>query len=308
FYTAPPLKLNYRGLGELTVAAELNVLWPVVAVVLQVGHVPAMLLAILAPTAVLQVARMMIMNLGDRVSDSSVGKRTLPVIIGYRPAVAVIIGAQLVAYAMLTLFAYVSWVPWTVWAAMAATAPLSAWLAAQLWGGRMRDVNPEAMTPVVFWASNHVSLIVGAAMLGVLVDAIQGGAQTSGLVILSCVLGAYGLLFGQRLWLAHARALVGAETGAGAPSSGAAPAPADAAFVDPDAAADLDTAADTHPPEAMSAPEEGPAGDPAASGVSASGETPSGDTANDRKPPAAPRQRSRTGGSADQRRASKSGA
>ncbi|MFX0592790.1 prenyltransferase [Melissospora conviva] len=155
FYTAPPLRLNYRGAGELTVAAILNGLWPVVAVVLQSGTVPVLLLVVLAPTAVLQVARMMVMNLGDRRSDELVGKRTLPAIIGYHPAVRVVVAAQVVAYGLLTLLAVLGRLPWPVWAAMAATVPLSVWLARQLLGGAMADLDPRRMTPVVFWASNH---------------------------------------------------------------------------------------------------------------------------------------------------------
>ncbi|MER5336878.1 prenyltransferase [Micromonospora sp. NPDC002717] len=203
FYTAPPLRLNYRGAGEMTVAAILNGLWPAVAVVLQAGTVPMVLLAVLAPTAVLQVARMMVMNLGDRRSDAMVGKRTLPVIIGYRPAVRVIVGAQLVGYATLTVFALLGWVPWLVWAAMAATAPLSAWLVGQLRGGAMRDLDPRRMTPVVFWASNHVSLIVAAAMLGVILDAARRSADGGALAVLGAVLAGYGMLFAHRLWLAR---------------------------------------------------------------------------------------------------------
>ncbi|MCX4472653.1 prenyltransferase [Micromonospora sp. NBC_01655] len=203
FYTAPPVRLNYRGAGELTVAAILNGLWPAVAVVLQAGTVPVLLLAVLAPTAVLQVARMMVMNLGDRRSDAMVGKRTLPVIIGYQPAVHLIVGAQLVAYVTLTVFALLDWVPWLVWAAMAGTAPLSAWLVRQLRGGAMRDLEPGRMTPVVFWASNHVSLIVAAAMLGVLLDAARRSADTGALAVLGAVLAGYGVLFAHRLWLAR---------------------------------------------------------------------------------------------------------
>ncbi|WP_320066057.1 prenyltransferase [Micromonospora sp. RTGN7] len=203
FYTAPPVRLNYRGAGELTVAAILNGLWPAVAAVLQAGAVPMLLLAVLAPTAVLQVARMMVMNLGDRRSDAMVGKRTLPVIIGYQRAVRLIVGAQLIAYAMLTVLALLGWLPWLVWAAMAATAPLSAWLVRQLRGGAMRDLDPRRMTPVVFWASNHVSLIVAAAMLGVILDAARRSADAGALAVLGVVLAGYGMLFAHRLWLAR---------------------------------------------------------------------------------------------------------
>ena len=205
FYTAPPLQFNYRGLGELTVAAILNGLWPAVAVVLQAGHVPALLLVVLAPTALLQAARMMIMNLGDRVSDASVGKRTVPVIVGYRTAVRVVIAAQVVAYALLTGFAVVGWAPWLVWLPMIATAPISAWLMLQLARDRMRDVAPALMTPVVFWASNHVSLIVCAAMIGVVADTVARRGLGPDVLVLGGVLAAYGLLFGHRLWLAARR-------------------------------------------------------------------------------------------------------
>jgi 1,4-dihydroxy-2-naphthoate octaprenyltransferase len=205
FYTAPPLRFNYRALGELTVAVILNGLWPVIAALLQAGTVPPMLLAILAPTALLQAARMMVMNLGDRVSDESVGKRTIPVIVGYGRAVTIISIAQLVAYLALTLFAVVGSVPWLVWAAMTATVPLSIWLVRQLRNGAMRDVIPERMTPVVFWASNHVSLIVCAAMAGVIADAAVHGADRDALLVLGAVLGAYGVLFGYRLWLSRKR-------------------------------------------------------------------------------------------------------
>ncbi|MFV2022537.1 prenyltransferase [Micromonospora sp. LOL_023] len=202
FYTAPPGGFNYRGLGEVTVAAILNGLWPVVAVLLQTGTVPVLLLAILAPTALLQTVRMMVMNLGDRRSDEQVGKRTIPVIIGYDRAVRVIVTAQPVAYAALTGFALLGWVPWLVWAPMMATAPISAWLVLRLRRGDMRDLDPRRMTPVVFWASNHVSLIVGAAMLGVLLDAARTGAGGDALALLGAVLASYMGLFAHRLWLA----------------------------------------------------------------------------------------------------------
>ncbi|MEV0645484.1 prenyltransferase [Phytomonospora sp. NPDC050363] len=205
FYTAPPLRFNYRGLGEVTVAAILNGLWPAVAVILQAGTVPWPLVAILAPTAILQTVRMMIMNLGDRVSDASVGKRTIPVMIGHDRAVLVIGAAQVLAYALLTGFAMSGWIPWLVWLPMAATAPMSVWLVLRLRRGDMREVIAEKMTPIVFWASNHVSLIVAAALVGVIADILLRDGAGDGVLILAGVLAVYAGLFSHRLWLARRR-------------------------------------------------------------------------------------------------------
>ena len=81
-----------------------------------------LLLVVLAPTALLQVARMMVMNLRDRRSDELVDKRTLPVIIGYQPAVRVIVAGQFVAYGLLTLLAVLGWLRWLT-GAVAAGGP-----------------------------------------------------------------------------------------------------------------------------------------------------------------------------------------
>lgn len=205
FYTAPPLRFNYRGLGEVTVAVILNGLWPAIAVVLQAGEVPWLLVAVLAPTAILQAVRMVVMNLGDRVADASVGKRTIPVMIGHDRAVAVVVAGQVAAYGLLVAFAAVGWLPWAVWLVMLATVPLSVRLVVRLRLGDMRDVVPERMTPVVFLASNHVSLVVGAALAGMLVDILLADGPVRGVLLLVGVLGVYALLFGHRLWLARRR-------------------------------------------------------------------------------------------------------
>jgi hypothetical protein len=46
---------------------------------------------------------------------------------------------------------------------------------------------------------DHVSLIVCAAMAGVIAETVLAGTATA---LLSAVLVSYGLLFGRRLWLA----------------------------------------------------------------------------------------------------------
>lgn len=201
FYTAPPLRLNYRALGEVTVAAILNGLWPAVAVMLQIGRVPWILIAILAPTAILQAARMTVMNLGDRCSDESVGKRTISVRLGHDRTVLLVTVAQVVAYATATVFALLGRMPWAVWVAMIATVPLSVWLVRMLRRGDMLAGDPKTMTPVVFWASNHVSLIVCAALAGMIVDLAMTGR--GGAWLLGTVLAVYVGLFAHRLWLAR---------------------------------------------------------------------------------------------------------
>lgn len=76
----------------------------------------------------------------------------------------------------------------------------------------MRDLDPGQMTPAVFWASNHVSLIVAAAMLGVILDVARSSAHPDALAALGAVLAGYVILFVHRLWMAR-RASANVDTG-----------------------------------------------------------------------------------------------
>lgn len=49
---------------------------------------------------------------------------------------------------------------------------------------------------------DHVSLIVCAAMAGVIAETVLAGTAGTATALLSAVLVSYGLLFGRRLWLA----------------------------------------------------------------------------------------------------------
>jgi 1,4-dihydroxy-2-naphthoate octaprenyltransferase len=164
FYTAPPFRLNYNGLGELTVATVLNGLWPLLAFHLQATRFSPALLCALVPTFVVQLVRMMVMNLSDYEGDRRVQKRTLVVLLGPVLAVRVFAVGQLVAYGAIVAFLSAGVLPAPVGAAMLVTSPIALWQTRRLLRGAIRD--PRQANSVVFWASTHVALTFAAAMAG----------------------------------------------------------------------------------------------------------------------------------------------
>ncbi len=191
FYTSPPLRLNYRGLGEITVAAVLTVAVPLLAHGLQVGHLaaPPSLLCALGPIAVLQAARMLTMNLSDHDGDARAGKRTLAVVLGPRRAVQAVALGQIVAYGAIAGLTLASRLPPLVGAAMLLTIPLSVGQVRRLLSGELQD--PARANGVVFWASTHVALVAAAAMLGFLVTA-AASAPGASLALCAAILFVYG--------------------------------------------------------------------------------------------------------------------
>jgi 1,4-dihydroxy-2-naphthoate polyprenyltransferase len=96
-YTAPPLKLAYRGLGELAVAVGFGPLMLVGAYVVQTGGTLSWEAIVASVPVALFVALILYVNeIPDRRGDAHAGKRTLPVrvsrsavITGYRAAATV---------------------------------------------------------------------------------------------------------------------------------------------------------------------------------------------------------------------------
>ncbi|MEQ8346558.1 MAG: NAD(P)H-dependent oxidoreductase [Sneathiellaceae bacterium] len=100
-YTVPPLKLSWRGLGELDVAAthSIGVLLP--GVLLHGGAAGAALPWLLAlPLGLSILPAILLAGLPDRPADAAAGKRTLPVLLG-APAANLLAMAALAASAML---------------------------------------------------------------------------------------------------------------------------------------------------------------------------------------------------------------
>jgi 1,4-dihydroxy-2-naphthoate octaprenyltransferase len=179
FYTAPPLQLNYRGLGELTVTTVLNGCFPMIGYAMMSGEVGLLPWVLLLPAFLIQFVRMSIMNLLDYEGDRSVGKRTLVVKLGPRRIIYLHALVQAVAYALLV--PSVLWAGMPLWVALCigATLPLSAWHVARIYRGAHLD--PRTANSVPFWASTHISLVVAAAYVGLLLEgALRGVFQLGG--------------------------------------------------------------------------------------------------------------------------------
>ena len=101
-YSAPPLRLCARGLGEIDTAIVVTGLVPFLGFALQapdLAGVDTLLLAI-TPLMLLQIAMLIAIELPDAAGDEATGKRTIVVRIGRDRA------AQL--YVMITTLAYVA--------------------------------------------------------------------------------------------------------------------------------------------------------------------------------------------------------
>lgn len=84
FYTAPPVKLGYRGLGELACWVGCGPLPVIGTYFVLSGHIGASAVAISIPVGLLVAAILYIGNVPDAEADASVGKRTISVRLGRR--------------------------------------------------------------------------------------------------------------------------------------------------------------------------------------------------------------------------------
>ncbi len=84
FYTAPPLKLGWRGVGEVTTGIVAALIVPQWAYSLQTGHLSRDLFLICLPLLPFIASLFLAIAAPDQPADAQVGKRTLPVIFGER--------------------------------------------------------------------------------------------------------------------------------------------------------------------------------------------------------------------------------
>jgi 1,4-dihydroxy-2-naphthoate octaprenyltransferase len=171
-YSAPPLRLAARGLGELTTAAVVTLCVPLLGYYLQAGEVhPRIFAACLLP-CVLQFAMLLAIELPDAAGDAATGKRTLVVRLGARAGARLYAAMTLAAFGALPLLAMGA-LPPRVAIMPLVLAPVAIWQAARVVRGGYAD--PARWDSVAFWA---VALLAGsatAALAGAITLAYRGG-------------------------------------------------------------------------------------------------------------------------------------
>lgn len=175
FYTAPPFKLAYRGLGETArlIATPLMVLGgyitqvPVSSTESLAGLTVPMLAIIAAslPVALLNVAALYIFEFPDYAADSAVGKKNLVVRLGTRNAVYLYVLFCALAYASLLLGILAGLLPWATGVAIIAL-PLSVRSCVGLFMGHDR---PKALISSLKASSDAYVLATTALIISFLI-------------------------------------------------------------------------------------------------------------------------------------------
>jgi 1,4-dihydroxy-2-naphthoate polyprenyltransferase len=153
-YSAPPLRLHSRGVGELSTALVVTGMTPLVGFYLQTGRLATPLIGVL-PLCCMQFAMLLAIEFPDAAGDAAVGKRTLVVRLGGMRAAHLHALALLAAYAALPLLVGIG-LPVLVAASVALGAPVAAWQAWRVLHGAWAD--PGRWNSLGFWA---VALLMG---------------------------------------------------------------------------------------------------------------------------------------------------
>lgn len=161
-YSAPPLRLHSRGLGELTVALIVPVLTPLAGYALQAGSLDLLPLLVVFPLACLQFVMILVINFPDAAGDRQTDKHTLVIRLGAARASRLYLAVLALAYLSLPLL-WAAGLPWLVVLAVLAMSPLAAWQALRMGRGDWRQ--PRAWNSLGFWS---IGLLMGTAGLMVL--------------------------------------------------------------------------------------------------------------------------------------------
>ncbi len=129
FYSAPPVRLHSRGMGELTTTLVVTLMTPLTAYYLQVGRLAWLPILAVIPLCCYQFAMLLSIEFPDAEGDRRVGKGTLVVRLGAPLAARLYATLLLLGLGILPLL-LLAGLPTLVAVAVAAVSPL---LGGQLW-------------------------------------------------------------------------------------------------------------------------------------------------------------------------------
>ena len=124
FYTAPPLRLVHRGLGEIVVALGFGPIMTLGAYFVQAQEYDLEPLLASIPVGILIALVLYVNEVPDRPADAAAGKRTLPVRFSKDVIVNLYAAAVAVAFGLIVVFAVAGWIVRPAIIALAA-APLA---------------------------------------------------------------------------------------------------------------------------------------------------------------------------------------
>lgn len=166
-YTAPPLKLVYRGLGEIAVALGFGPIMMVGAYVVQAGRLAWEPVVLSLVPGILIALILYVNEIPDRRSDAVAGKRTLPV--RFEPGVirtGYLAGAA-IAFAIIVVGVAIGLLPWPTLVALAAVP-----LALRVHEGLKVHYDSPYTLMAVMGQNVNLNLVVGALLLAAYVVTI----------------------------------------------------------------------------------------------------------------------------------------
>lgn len=170
-YTAPPLKLVYRGLGEFAVALGFGPIMLLGAYVVQTGRIaPEPLLLSFVP-GILIALILFVNEIPDRRSDAVAGKRTLPARFSPSAIRAGYLVAALAAFAIIAVGVVGGLFPWPTIVALLAVP-----LVLRIHEGLRTHYDSPYALMAVMGANVNLAVVVGALLLAAYVAWIVGRA------------------------------------------------------------------------------------------------------------------------------------
>jgi 1,4-dihydroxy-2-naphthoate octaprenyltransferase len=159
-YTAPPIRLVHRGVGEIAVGLGFGPIMLLGSYYVQAQRFTVEALWLSLPVAILIALVLYVNEIPDREGDAAAGKRTLPVRWSKQGVIRGYTWATGVAYLLIVMGAVLRILPWTTLIALA-TIPLAVRVAREL---RQSYESPYALMPTMA-ANIKLHLYTGLLLL-----------------------------------------------------------------------------------------------------------------------------------------------